>query len=233
MSDMVDRNGRCSVWFAIALSATLAACSGSGNRSSTEPTASPSVTAADECRPTIGGEADGSAPVSSEASSFVKLKPGSAITSEEAAAEAPARRGTPLILSGTVYAADCRTPLPGALIEVWQTDARGVYGPDQESGEPRCCFLQGLVKTDANGRYSIQTIRPGHYRGEGPPPPAHIHFNVHYGETPGLLTEVFFAGDPYLAEGESHAEVIRLRKDSGPDGERLVGRFDIVLAGEP
>jgi catechol 1,2-dioxygenase len=232
MSDMVDRNARFSVWLALAVSAALAACSASGERTSTEPRASPSVTAADDCNPTIGEEAEGSTPASPEAPSSVKLKPGPAITPEEAVAEAPARRGTPLILSGTVFAADCRTPLPGAFIEVWQTDARGVYGPGQGRGEPRCCYLQGLVKTDAGGRYSIQTIRPGHYRGEDAPPPAHIHFNVHYRETPGLLTEVFFAGDPYLPEGESHAEVIRLQKDSGPDGERLIGRFNIVLAGE-
>jgi catechol 1,2-dioxygenase len=233
MSGMVDGNGRRLAGTALAVLVALAACSGSGERAAPEPMTSPSVTGAGDCRPTTGGEAEGSAPVSSKASSSVKLKPGAAITPEEAAAEAPARRGAPLILSGTVYAADCRTPLPGAVIEVWQTDARGVYGPGQESGEPRCCYLQGIVKTDAGGRYSIRTIRPGHYQGEGAPPPAHIHFNVHYGGSPGLLTEVVFAGDPYLADGESQAEVIRLRKDSGPDGERLVGRFDIVLAGKP
>jgi catechol 1,2-dioxygenase len=233
MRNVVDRNGRCLAATALAVSVALAACSGNGERAAPEPVTSLSVTGASDCRPTTGGEAEGSAPVSPKASSSVKLKPGSAITPEEAAAEAPARRGTPLILNGTVYAADCRTPLPGAFIELWQTDARGVYGPGQGSGEPRCCYLQGLVKTDAGGHYTIRTIRPGHYRGERPPPPAHIHFNVHYGGTPGLLTEVVFAGDPYLAEGESHAEVIRLRKDLGPDGERLVGRFDIVLAAQP
>lgn len=211
---------------ALAASTALAACSGSGEGSSTEPASAPSETAAatGDCRPTIGEEAQGSVPASTEIPSVVRLEPGAEITPEEAAAEAPARRGTPLILSGTVYAADCRTPLAAALIEAWQTDARGVYGPGQAGGEPRCCFLQGLVKTDSDGRYSIRTIRPGHYRGEKPPPPAHIHLNVHY-EGTGVLTEVVFADDPYL-EDDSHAGVIRLRKDGG----RLLGRFDIVLA---
>jgi catechol 1,2-dioxygenase len=212
---------------ALAASSALAACSGSGERSSADPATAPSKTTAatDDCRPTNGGEAQGSVPESTDAPSVVRLKPGADITPEEAAAEAPARRGTPLILSGTVYAADCRTPLASALIEAWQTDAKGVYGPEQGSGEPRCCFLQGLVETDSAGRYSIRTIRPGHYRGEKPPPPAHIHLNVHYEET-GVLTEVLFAGDPYLPEDASGAEVIRLRKDGG----QLLGRFDIVLA---
>lgn len=152
----------------------------------------------------------------------MKLGPGPDITPEEAAAEAPARRGTPLLLSGTVYAADCRTPLAGAVIEAWQTDARGVYGPGQAGGEPRCCYLQGAVKTDSQGAFRIQTIRPGHYRGETTPPPAHIHLNVSH-EEGGVLTEVVFAGDPYVSED---ADAVRLRTE----GRRLVGRFDIVLA---
>jgi catechol 1,2-dioxygenase len=224
---------------ALAVSSALTACSGSGSekgrsddRSSTPRVAAPSSSMPTDCRLTRGGAAQGSTPESSDVLSFVKLQPGSAITPEEAAAEAPARRGTPLILSGTVYGSDCRTPLPGALIEVWQTDARGVYGPGHGSANARCCYLQGIVKTDSAGRYSIQTIQPGHYRGEETPPPAHIHFNVHYDGTPGVLTEVVFAGDPYLM-GESGAEVIRLREDSGSEGKRLLGRFDIVLAEAP
>ena len=218
-----------SVLVALATCVALAACSRSGEpSSSTEPATTHSETAAaatDDCRPTTGGEAQGSVPESTDAPSVVRLKPGADITPEEAAAEAPARRGTPLILSGTVFAADCRTPLAGALIEAWQTDARGAYGPDSGSGEPRCCYLLGVVETDSDGRYSIRTIRPGHYRGLGPPPPAHIHLNVHY-EGAGVLTEVLFAGDPYLPAGASGPEVIRLRKSEG----RLLGRFDIVLA---
>ena len=117
----------------------------------------------------------------SDTPSFVKLGPGPDITPEEAAAEARTAR-TSLMLSGTVYAADCRTPLAGAVIEAWQTDARGVYGPGQAGGELRCCYLQGTVKTDSQGGYRIQTIRPGHCRGETTPPPAHIHLNVSHEE---------------------------------------------------
>jgi catechol 1,2-dioxygenase len=224
MSDMVERKGTCLARAALLAAALcLAACSGSGSEKS--PVAAPSTSTAADCRPTAGGTAQGSPTASADTRSFAKLGPSSAITTEEAAAEAPARRGTPLIISGTVYGADCRTPLLGALIEVWQTDARGEYGPGHGTDEQRCCYLQAIVKTDSNGRYRIQTIRPGHYRGEDPPPPAHIHFNVQHGEA-GVLTEVLFAGDPYLPEDASGAEVIRLEED----GKRLLGRFDIVLA---
>jgi protocatechuate 3,4-dioxygenase beta subunit len=213
------------VVLAVALCA-LAACS--GGDSETSPADAPSTSTAADCQPTTGGTAQGTPTAGTDARSFVKLGPGSEITKEEAAAEAPARRGRPLFISGTVYGPDCRTPLSGALIEVWQTDARGVYGPGQRSGELRCCYLQGTVKTDSDGEYRIQTIRPAHYRGEDPPPPAHIHFNIHHGET-GVLTEVVFADDPYLPADASGGEVISLQKD----GNRLLGRFDIVLARAP
>jgi catechol 1,2-dioxygenase len=201
----------------------LAACSGDGPEASA-PVTSPSTSTsrAADCRPTSGGEAQGNPTATATTPSFVKLGPGPDITPEEAAAEAPARRGTPLVISGTVYAADCRTPLAGAVIEAWQTDARGVYGPGQAADELRCCYLQGTVQTDSAGRYRIQTIRPGHYRGEDPPPPAHIHLNVSH-EDGGVLTEVTFADDPYVSDA---AEAVRLRKQ----GEQLIGRFDIVLA---
>ena len=204
----------------LAAALALSACSADEQASSTERATTETV--AGECRQTTGGEAQGNATAPADMPSFVKLGPGPDITVEEAAAEARARRGTPLLLSGTVYAADCRTPLAGAVIEAWQTDARGVYGPGQAGGEPRCCYLQGTVKTDSQGRYRIQTIRPGHYRGEDPPPPAHIHLNVSHGAA-GVLTEDVFTGDPYVSED---ADAVGLRTEAG----RLVGRFDIVLA---
>lgn len=226
---MADRNERLQVVAAfLALLCALAACS--EGRTSDDGASPRSATL--DCRPTRGEPAQGSAAASAGAPSSVKLGPGSAITPEEAAAEAPGRRGRPLILTGTVYAADCRTPLPGALIEVWQTDARGRYGPGHGTDNLRCCYLQGTVETDSSGGYEIQTIPPGHYRGDEPPPPAHIHFNVHYRGTPGVLTEVVFAGDPYLTSAEPGAEVISLRKEAGSDGGRLLGRFDIVLSGK-
>jgi protocatechuate 3,4-dioxygenase beta subunit len=106
-----------------------------------------------------------------------------------------------------------------------------VYGPGQQSDNLRCCFLQGALVTDADGGYTIETIKPGHYRGEDPPPPAHIHMEVHY-QGDGLLTEAFFAGDPYLSEGELEGGVIELREESAAEGKRFTGRFDIILPAE-
>ena len=208
---------------ALAVLCGLAACSGGSGTApvaSTEPAATgPTTSTVVDCVETAGGPVQGSAP--SGASSSVTLGPSAELTTEEAASGA--RQGRPLILTGTVFA-NCTTPAVGAVINVWQTDARGRYGPPDKNGDLRCCYLQGSVETDANGAYTIKTIRPGHYRGGGAPPPAHIHMEIHY-RGGGLLTEVFFAGDPYL-EGEPEGGVIELRDESGT----LTGRFDIVLS---
>jgi protocatechuate 3,4-dioxygenase beta subunit len=206
----------------------LAACSGNGEETAATGTSLGETAAA--CETTAGASAQGT-PASGAASSSITLGPSAEITEKEAAEEAPHREGVPLILSGTVYQADCETPAAGATINVWQTDARGVYGPGQQSDNLRCCYLQGAVETDAQGRFTIETIRPGHYRGEDPPPPAHIHMEVHY-RGGGVLTEVFFVGDPYLPDGDLEGEVIELREESAAGVNRLTGRFDIVLPAE-
>ncbi|MGQ0600171.1 MAG: YceI family protein [Anaerolineales bacterium] len=105
-------------------------------------------------------------------------------------------QGEPLVIIGTVYAKDC-TPLPGVTLELWQTDADGVYGPGHGSDQMQCCYFQGDVTTDAAGQFQIITVRPGHYAGEADPPPAHIHINILHA-TGGRMTEFVFRDDPYL-----------------------------------
>ena len=141
-------------------------------------------------------------------------------------------RGERLVILGAVYAEDC-TPLPGTAINVWQTDADGVYGPGHGTEALQCCYLQGIVRTDANGHYRLNTVRPGHYRGEQPPPPAHLHVEVSHPEAEGLMTEIVFADDPYLPAnpGDGYL-VVAPEHAAGPDGAFLYQRgvVDFVLA---
>jgi catechol 1,2-dioxygenase len=127
-----------------------------------------------------------------------------------------------------VYAADCTTPLAGATLQVWQTDSDGVYGPGHGTGNLRCCYLQGALRTDARGRYEFTTIKPGRYKGEAQPPPAHIHFEVSHPDAGGLMTELLFEGDPSLSPGVQ-GHVARLTAVAGSDPSLQRASFDIVL----
>jgi catechol 1,2-dioxygenase len=182
------------------------------------------------CAPTRGEAAQaqgGERPVAADAPSTARLGPGGEVerTAETVAA---GRGGRRLVVSGTVYRADCRTPLAGASIEVWQTNAEGEYGPGQGTGDERCCYLAAALRTDRQGRYRFETVRPGHYKGERQPPPAHIHFEVRHPDAAGLLTELLFEDDPWLGP-DPHGAVVRLTPVPGSDPPALSARFDIVL----
>jgi hypothetical protein len=181
------------------------------------------------CAPTRGETAaqGGTRVAAADAPSRARLGPGGDVerTAETVAA---GRGGERLVVEGTVYGADCRTPLAGASVAVWQTNAAGEYGPGQGTGDERCCYLAAALRTDDHGRYRLETVKPGHYKGEERPPPAHIHFEVQHPDASGLLTELLFEGDPWLGP-DSPGAVVRPAPVPGSDPPVLRARFDIVL----
>ncbi len=108
---------------------------------------------------------------------------------------------------------DC-SPLEGAIVEIWHTDAEGIYsGYPQEiahdmwktfvfmgkngkkiNGEyhadpvENSRFLRGLQRTDADGWVEFNTIFPGWYEGRVP----HIHFKIFIGEQEHLTAQFYF-----------------------------------------
>jgi protocatechuate 3,4-dioxygenase beta subunit len=183
------------------------------------------------CEPTPGEAAQGTTrEVAADAPSTARLGPGGDVDWTAETVAAGRRGGTRLTVSGTVYGADCETPLAGASIQVWQTNAAGEYGPGQGTGDERCCYLGAGLRTDARGRYRFETVRPGHYKGEAQPPPAHIHFEVRHPDADGLLTELLFEGDPHLGPDPPGA-VVKLEPAPGSGQGALQARFDIVLSG--
>jgi protocatechuate 3,4-dioxygenase beta subunit len=96
---------------------------------------------------------------------------------------AASRRGEPLVVTGAVRTEDCR-PLAGATVRAWQTNGDGDYGPG-EGENMRCCYLQGAARTDARGRYALETVVPGTYSGGR----AHIHVVAGRDDATWLETE--------------------------------------------
>src|ERR1700704_4816084 len=84
--------------------------------------------------------------------------------------------GTVLHLEGRVLDPNGR-PVDGALVEIWQCDAQGVYDhPRQPGRERRDMAFQGYGRmiVTADGRYTFRTLKPVAYPGRTP----HIHFKV-------------------------------------------------------
>jgi protocatechuate 3,4-dioxygenase beta subunit len=99
-------------------------------------------------------------------------------------------KGEPLVIVAAVLGPDCR-PAAGTTVNVWHTDARGLYRPE---GTDACCYYQGLTLADGNGRFRLETIRPAQYPEPGAPP-AHIHLELRHGSG-RLFTEIVFTTDP-------------------------------------
>ena len=103
--------------------------------------------------------------------------------------------GEPMIVSGTIYSPDGRTPLEGITLYVYQTDATGRYSTS--GGDNRNTRIHGQMKTNNQGRYEFRTIRPASY--PGTKNPAHIHAYV---SGPGYpeywIDEYHFDDDPLV-----------------------------------
>ena len=126
--------------------------------------------------------------------------------------------GERLVITGTVYRSDKKTPYGGIVLYFYQTDATGVY--NKTNGSWQQPLIRGWVKTDPKGRYEIHTVKPGSYPGSRNP--AHIHVTVRLqGERSRWLDDFLFEGDPFLrsedvnksAKAGSHSNVMRMTKD--------------------
>jgi protocatechuate 3,4-dioxygenase beta subunit len=127
------------------------------------------------------------------------------------------KQGVQLDLTLRIYraaGASC-TPLVGALVDLWQADALGVYS-DVLDGAGRFDtrgkkFLRGHQLTDSSGVVAFTTIYPGWYSGRT----VHLHFKVRTDPTSSrgyeftsqlyfpdtLTTQIHAANAPYNTRG--------------------------------
>lgn len=138
--------------------------------------------------------------------------------------------GERIIVAGRLLDEDAR-PIAGALLEIWQANAAGRYRHLNDNHpapiDPNFSGA-GRAVTDADGRYTFTTIKPGAYpwrNHENAWRPAHIHFSV-FGSNfrTRLVTQMYFPGDPLFA----HDPIMQ----SVPDERarrRLISRFDLSL----
>lgn len=118
--------------------------------------------------------------------------------------------GEPCVVTGRVISVD-GSPLPGAVLDVWQANDQGFYDVQQPDVQPPGNG-RGLFTAGEDGEFWFRTIVPSHYPipADGPVGallratrrhpyrPAHIHFIV---TAPGyrpLTTHIFVADSAYI-----------------------------------
>ena len=219
---------------------------------SAAPTAEPTVALnppTETAAPTAGSEAQAkaseptlspSAPTEPAPTPTQELSPTAAATLPPAATASPEQEllggfgnapeidGEVLYLLGQVMDVQGE-PVPGAVVEIWQTDADGVYDhpgdPGTESRDRTFQFFGSSV-ADADGWYAFRTLVPGRYE----PRPRHIHFKVKQDGATLLTSQFYFSNDIAIVEGEGmfqavgeSGDALLLQLVQGEDGVLAVG----------
>jgi protocatechuate 3,4-dioxygenase beta subunit len=166
------------------------------------------------------------------------------------------RPGLPLQLSLRFVASDGCTPVPNAVVQIWHTDAAGLYsgyvgqGDDGSIDTRGQTFMRGLQVTDGEGRVVVDTIYPGWYPGRV----AHVHFKVFLDDSTVATSQLYFPDEvgeavyetaPYSARGQSPTSLatdVLLRNTSlesvlldvgGDPGEALQAERSVGIALPP
>ena len=147
--------------------------------------------------------------------------------------------GEPCRVSGTVRDTAGK-PIAGAKLDIWQGGADGLY--DSQKGD--AMNLRGVFRSDAQGRFHFQCVKPEFYPvpNDGPVGrmlvaterhpmrPPHLHFWITAKGYKPLITHIFVKGGKYLDSdavfGVKPELIVDFKK--GKDGVATV-KYDFVL----
>ena len=162
-------------------------------------------------------------------------------------------RGEPLFATGRILDTRGR-PLPGATIDVWHSDERGLYDV-QDGFDGEHIWARGRLLSDEQGRYAFWTVMPTPY----PAPmdaalgdlinntthkfwrPAHLHCAVRAEGADSLTTHLFVSGSEHIDEDVAFGvrpalivDFVRHGPGIAPDGRTMdvayrVLDYDFVL----
>ena len=144
------------------------------------------------------------------------------------------QQGQRLLITGTIFKPDGRTPAPDVILYYYHTNIQGLYANKKglDSRVVRHGYIRGWVKSDTNGHYSIYTVRPAPYPGRNFE--AHIHPAI---KEPGIdkeyyIDEFVFDDDPLLTsekrkrlENRGGSGILRVFKKDGMH----IAEHDIIL----
>ena len=133
--------------------------------------------------------------------------------------------GHPLRLGIRVVDDACQ-PVPGAVVEIWHTDATGDYSDYEDGGSGKdegegTTFCRGAQTADAEGICEFETIYPGWYEGRA----VHIHTTVHVDDAPVLTAQLYF--------DEAYTEAVHTTGVYAEFGPPDTGWDDDGIIGDP
>jgi protocatechuate 3,4-dioxygenase, alpha subunit len=143
-------------------------------------------------------------------------------------------RGERITLTGCVFDG-AGAPIYDALFETWQADSSGQFPSGHDGARP---LGYGRVSTDTEGRYAIETIMPGSFKGPGGERYApQISVSIFArGLLKALRTRVFLAPldvikDDPLVRAIGDPERVRTLIASRDPGDPKLYRWDVRLRG--
>ncbi len=105
-----------------------------------------------------------------------------------------------LIITGTVFKKDGKTPAKDVILYIYHTNRQGIYQTkgDENGWAKRHGFIRGWIKTGDNGEYTFYTFRPAAYPDRTEP--EHIHLTVkEFDRNEYYLDSYLFDDDPLLS----------------------------------
>lgn len=126
----------------------------------------------------------------------------------------PEEPGERMRLSGRVYEPDGVTPKSGVVVYAHHTNAQGLYadGSNETEWSRRHGRLRGWARTNADGDYLFDTIKPAPYPDRTGP--AHVHLFIQEpGKPPYYIDDVVFDGE--FRVDDAYRDKQELRGGSG------------------
>lgn len=155
--------------------------------------------------------------------------------------------GIPMVFDARIVDLN-RSPVAGATVDVWQANADGTFENQNPDSQPEF-NLRGRFVSDAEGRVTFRTVRPGGYSlpADGPVAdllralglslrrPAHIQFRITAPGFQTLVTHVFDRNDPDIGADPLFCVAPDLLADfrAQTSNGRPVARFTFKIAPTP
>ena len=145
--------------------------------------------------------------------------------------------GEVIEISGTVFDADL-TPVPDAVLELWQADSFGRYLVEPQRKPFEDSFGFGRVPTKEAGQFRFRTIKPGAVQAETPARQApHILVSIFMrGLLYRLITRIYFSDEAGNADDPVLNAIEPRRRDSllakADPGQPYRYEWNVFLQGE-